>query len=152
MIKLTSVLLFFTLMLQAEQVEVSADFFEADEQTMTSILQGNVLLQKGEDTVHASTLTISFDAQNKPIKYLAEGQVNFNIKTNMQDFEGHAQSLLYNPKTHIYAVSGNAFLHDKKQDRKLYGERIMIDRNSGKSSIKGAKNRPVKFIFHVQED
>ncbi len=149
--KFLSLLLLLLTYIQAEQVEISADHFEADEKKMLSILTGHVLLKKGADEVHAQKLTIFFDKKNKPTEYLAQGTITFMINTNNQSFEGHAQKLLYNPSTQKYEISGDAFIHDKKLNRKLYGETIMIDRISGKSTINGSKKRPVKFIFEVKE-
>jgi len=149
--KLVYILLFLLSFLQAQKVEISADSFEADEKKMLSVLKGNVLLKKGNDIVNAKQLTIYFDAQNKPKQYLAEGNINFTINTEKQNFEGHAQRLLYDPHTLKYEISGDAFIHEKEQNRKLYGERIMIDRTNGKSTIKGSKKKPVKFIFEVKE-
>ncbi len=146
-----TILLVFISFLTAEQVQINADHFEADEKKMISILKGHVLLKKGEDEVHAQKLTVFFDKKNRPTEYLATGKITFVIHTNNQSFEGHAQKLLYNPVTQKYEISGNAFIHDKKLGRKLYGESIMIDRISGKSTINGSKTRPVKFIFEVKE-
>lgn len=143
-------LLSFTL-LQAEKVEISADSFEADEKKMQSVLKGNVLLKKGGDEVHANSLTILFDKDNKPKEYLAYGDITFTINTDSKSFDGHAQKLHYDPLTLKYAISGNAYIHEKSNNSKLYGETIMIDRISGKSTIKGSKKRPVKFIFEVKE-
>ena len=149
--KFLYVLLLLISFLQAEKVEISADTFEADEKKMISVLKGHVLLKKGNDTVHATQLTVFFDTKNKPKQYLAEGNINFTINTEKQNFEGHAQKLLYNPHTLKYEISGDAFIHEKEQNRKLYGETIMIDRISGKSTIEGSKKKPVKFIFEVKE-
>ncbi len=149
--KISSLLFLLLTFLQAQQVEISADHFEADEKKMLSVLTGHVLLKKGADEVHAKKLTIFFDKKNRPTEYLAEGNINFIINTNNQSFEGRAQKLLYNPSTQKYEISGNAFIHEKKLNRKLYGETIMIDRISGKSTINGSKKRPVKFIFEVKE-
>ena len=150
MIKLLLLLLSFHTLF-AQQVEISADSFEADENKMVSILKGNVLLQKGEDIIHAQMLTITFDKNNKPLNYLAQGGVSFDINTQNQSFDGQAKTLSYNPSTLIYEIKGNAYIHEKSQNRKLYGQHIMIDRKSGKSTIKGSKQRPVKFIFEVKE-
>ncbi len=144
-------ILFSFTILYAQQVEISADSFEADEKKMLSVLSGNVLLKKGADTIHASKLTIFFDANNKPLKYLAEKNISFTIHTETQSFEGKAEKLLYDPSTLKYEISGNAFVHETTQNRKLYGETIMIDRISGKSTIKGGKKKPVRFIFEVKE-
>ncbi len=149
--KFLTILLLLTNFLLAQQVEISADTFEADENKMHSILKGHVLLKKGEDEVHAQKMTILFDAKNRPTEYLATGEITFSIHTNNQHFEGHAQKLRYNPHTQKYEISGNAFLYDKTLNRKLYGESIMIDRRNGKSTINGSEKRPVKFIFEVKE-
>ena len=143
-------LLSFTL-LQAEKVEISADSFEADEKKMRSILKGNVILKKGADEVHTNALTILFDKNNKPKMYLASGDITFTIHTEGKSFDGHAQKLHYNPLTLKYKISGSAYIHEKTNNSKLYGETIMIDRISGKSTIIGSKKRPVKFIFEVKE-
>jgi len=145
------ILLLSCTLLSAEQVEISADSFEADEKKMLSVLTGNVLLKKGKDIVRAKKLTIFFDKENKPKEYLATGNITFAINTDKQSFDGHAQKLLYNPSTLKYEISGKAYIHEKQQNSKLYGETIMIDRISGKSTIKGAPKKPVKFIFQVKE-
>ena len=149
--KIIYTLLLLVPILYAQKVEISADSFEADEHQKRSILKGNVLLKKGDDMVHANTLTIFFNAKNKPIKYLAQGNIRFRINTDTQSFDGRADKLMYNPSTLKYELSGNAYIHEKRQESKLYGEHIMIDRVSGKSTIKGSRKKPVKFIFNVKE-
>ena len=149
--KLLMIILSFITLLRAQQVQISADHLEADEKKMRSILTGHVFIKKGSDEIHTEKLTVYFDKKNRPTKYLATGNITFQIHTNNQSFEGHAHKLLYNPDTKIYAISGDAFIYDKKLNRKLYGESIMIDRRSGKSTINGSPSQPVKFIFEVKE-
>ncbi len=151
MIKYLGLLFLFSTMLFAQKVEISADHFEADERAMRSILQGNVTLKKGNDIVHTDKLIVFFDKDNKPKKYLAQGNINFTIYSNKQQFQGDANKLIYNPLSQKYILSGNAFIHELTQDRKLYGETIILDRRSGKSTIKGSKHKPVKLIFEVEE-
>jgi len=150
--KILTTLLLLTMSIYAQKVEISADSFEADENKKISILKGNVLLKKGEDIIHADSLTITFNANNKPLSYIAKGHITFNINTNKQHFDGHANRLSYDPSTLIYTLSGDAYIHEKTHDSTLYGEHIMIDRLSGKSTIKGSPKRPVKFIFSVKEE
>jgi lipopolysaccharide export system protein LptA len=135
----------------AQKVEITADSFEADEKKHISTLVGNVTILKGADLIKADNLIVRFDEKNKPIEYIANGNISFNIVTQNQEFDGSAQKLLYNPKTLKYEISGNAIINEKTQHQKLMGEKIIIDRISGKSKIIGAKNRPVKFIFDVKE-
>ena len=135
----------------AQKVEITADSFEADEKQHISTPIGNVTILKGADLIRADKLIVRFDNDNKPIEYIANGDISFNIITQNQEFDGSAQKLLYNPKTLKYEISGNAIINEKKQHQQLIGEKIIIDRISGKSKILGAKNRPVKFIFDVKE-
>ncbi len=136
---------------EAEKVEISADSFEANEPKQISIFSGNVKIKKGTDEFSASKVVILFNKKNKPTKYSATGEVNFQLNTKEQNFVGYADKLIYEPSTQKYQILGNAFIHETTQDRKLYGEKIIIDRKKGTSKITGTKNRPVKFIFSVKE-
>ncbi len=149
--KIFIILLTLLSFLNAEKVEISADSFEANEPKQISIFSGNVKIKKGKDWFSASKVIILFDKKNKPTKYSAIGEVDFSLKTSNQIFVGNADKLIYEPKTQKYQILGNAFIHEKSQDRKLYGEKIIIDRKKGTSKITGTQKRPVKFIFSVKE-
>ncbi len=149
--KIFIILLTMICFLDAEKVEISADSFEANELKQISIFKGNVKITKGTDKFTASKVIILFDKKNKPIKYSATGKVDFKLKTSGQIFVGYADKLIYEPHIQKYQILGNAFIHEKTQDRKLYGEKIIIDRKKGTSKITGTKNQPVKFIFSVKE-
>ena len=138
-------------LLEAEKVEISADSFEANEPKQISIFRGNVKIKKGVDQFTSSKVIILFDKKNKPTKYSATGDVDFILHTKGQVFVGYADKLIYEPNTQKYQILGNAFIHEKTHNRKLYGERIIIDRKKGTSKITGTKNRPVKFILSVKE-
>ena len=149
--KFLTLLLIFTLTLFAQEIKITAQKFEADEKKMISIFSGGVHLQKGSDEINASTLNITFDKNNKPILYEANGNLSFKISTKNQLFVGNANYMIYEPKTNKYKIIGNAFIHEIKGDRKLYGEEISIDRQSGKSQILGTLKKPVKIIFTTNE-
>jgi lipopolysaccharide export system protein LptA len=149
--KIFIILILLFSLLEAEKVEISADSFEANEPKQISIFSGNVKIKKCRDEFNASRVVILFDKKNKPTKYSASGEVKFQLKTKEQIFVGHADKLIYEPITQKYQILGNAFIHEKSQNRKLYGEKIIIDRKKGTSKITGTKSRPVKFIFSVKE-
>ena len=69
----------FSVFVNADTVNVTADNFFADENKLISILTGNVILKKGDyDTLKADKLTIYFDKEKNPIKYVATGNTSFN--------------------------------------------------------------------------
>jgi lipopolysaccharide export system protein LptA len=148
------ILLFLSLIISflvAEKVEVSADSFEADENRGVSKFIGNVKIKKADDFISSNELIIEFDKKNKPEKYIASKNIKFKISTNKQKFEGKANRLIYQPSSQKYELLGDVKITEKTMNRKLFGDKIIIDRVSGKSKILGTKNKPVKFIFTVEE-
>ncbi len=141
----------FFIVLFAKEVKITAQKFEADEKKMVSIFSGNVHLQRDLDEINASILTITFDKEGKPISYEASGDLHFAISADDQFFIGSADYMIYKPKDKEYKIVGNAFIHEINTNKKLYGEKIIIDRKSGKSKILGTSTKPVKFIFSIQE-
>lgn len=134
-----------------EQVLVSADSFEADEFKKLSFFKGSVYIKKGSDEIKADTLMIVFGTDNKPVKYEAKGSVSFKLKTQAQNFEGSSDKIIYEPLSKRYTASGNVNMIETVKNQTLKGESIFIDRISGKSKIVGSKDKPVKFIFTVDE-
>jgi lipopolysaccharide export system protein LptA len=135
----------------SQQIEVKADSFEADEKKLISIFKGSVFIKKGEDEIKADLLKINFDKKNRPIKYEATGNVRFKIKTDSQRFKGRSNIIVYEPVDKKYRAYGNVQITETIKNQKLNGERIIIDRVSGKTKISGTKKQPVKFIFTVDE-
>jgi lipopolysaccharide export system protein LptA len=136
----------------AQEIEITADKLEADENKKISTLIGNVVIKKGLDKISCDTLEVKFDKENKPTLYQASGDVRFHILTNNKDFKGSAQKLIYNPANKKYSLQGNVKIEELQSKQRLFGETIIIDRTSGKSVIKGDGRRPVKFIFDVKDD
>ncbi len=135
----------------AEQVEVNALEFEADEKSRVSYFRGSVFIKKGKDEIKADLLKIDFDKNNKPKIYDASGNVTFKITTSSQRYVGKSDHIIYEPTTKKYKAFGNVNIKETTKGQTLRGESIIIDRISGKAKLKGSKNRPVKFIFTVEE-
>ena len=138
-------------LLYAQKVEITADKLEANEKSRVSMLIGHVKIKKGKDEIYAGRLKVKFDKKNKPSIYEADGGVKFHIITDTKEFKGRGQRLVYNPKTLKYEIMGYVIIEELNSNQKLYGEKISIDRISGKSLIEGGDNRPIKFIFDVKE-
>ncbi|OQX75116.1 MAG: lipopolysaccharide transport periplasmic protein LptA [Campylobacteraceae bacterium 4484_4] len=145
------VLLMIGTFLYAEKVEIQADKFEADEMKLISLFTGHVIIKKGKDRIEADRVTIHFTPKKKPKRYTASGHVRFEILTRTQHYKGSSDTLSYLPANQQYEADGNVVIEELKSGKKLYGEKIVIDRKSGKSEITGKKNRPVKLIFSVEE-
>lgn len=136
----------------ANQVEVSADSFYADEKVGLGELVGNVLIKKGKsDTLTANRVKIYFDKNRKPQKYEAISDAKFSILLDGKKYNGSGNLLTYEPKGQIYTLKGSAFLHEVDSDKKIFGDEIIVNQLKGVYSVKSKDKKPVKFIFQVED-
>lgn len=151
--KLIVLFLFFSLNLFAEQVEVMADKVSADENTMISHLIGNVYVKKGNyDTLNANEVTIYFNKDRKPIKYVATGNARFKGILKNKHYDGKANKITYEPQKKLYILSGNAYLHEVETKKEVFGDLITIDQLNGAYKVESLKSkRPARLIFEVNE-
>lgn len=136
----------------SQQVEITADHFEASDVKKVTKFIGNVRMIKGVDELNASKIFVYFDEKKKPIRYEAIGSVKFIITMNDgKRYKGQSGRLVYIPKTEIYELYESVKLFDVKLDRTLIGEKVFVDKQSGKARVEGSKEKPVKFIFKIEE-
>lgn len=152
------VFLLVVLPLFAEQVEVTADNFFADEIKLQSVLTGNVKVKKGSfDTLNSDKITIYFDKNKQPIKYIATGNAKFKILINESHYNGKGDILTYEPKTEIYTLKGNAWIEEVETKREVFGDIITINQLSGKYEVNSYRSskkmdkKPAKLIFKIED-
>ncbi len=145
------IVLISVLIAKSENIEITSKHFEADETKLISKFTGDVKVVKGYDTITSDSLIINFDKNKKPIKYIATGKAKFKLILNNKHYAGRADKIIYNPLNKYYRFIGNAFLQDIDTDKKIYGDDITIDQLNGKYNVKSSGNKPVKFIFKVDD-
>ncbi len=137
----------------SENLEITSKNFEASEKKLISIFTGDVHVKKGKDRINSQKLIIYFSKDKKPIKYEALKDVTFKISLdNNKTYEGRAQKIIYIPKEMKYIFEKNVFILQKPDMRKIYGEKVILNRVTGKAIVKGNEKRPVKFIFKIEEN
>lgn len=137
--------------LSAEEVQVVADKFFADEKQQITVFSGNVVVTKGQDKLVANKVIIDFDKKKQPLKYTAIGNAQINMVLNDKNYFGKASTMIYDPIKSQYTLLDKAFLHEKVTDKKVYGDRIWVDQISGRYEVDSSGSKPVKFIFKVEE-
>jgi len=136
----------------SEQVEITADRFEASETERLTKFIGHVRMKKGLDELNASKVLVYFDKARKPLRYEAVGNASFLLHMeNNRTYAGRADRLLYHPGKEIYELFGNVVLKEPRLDRTLMGEKVVVEKISGKAHVEGKEDRPVKFIFKVED-
>jgi lipopolysaccharide export system protein LptA len=134
-----------------EEVEVQADKFWANEKEGQGIFTGNVVVTKGSDILKAEKLTIYFDQDKNPLKYVASGNATGNLTLNGIKYFGKGEIFTYEPKLSRYTIQKNGMLHEIDTDRKVYGEFITVNQTTGSYEVDSKPSEPVKFIFKVDE-
>lgn len=154
--KVFLILVFSICFLFAEKLIIDANKFEAYDEKGLSIFTGNVNMVKEKDELKADRLEVYLTkkVQNKkrePLKYIATGKVKFKVKTANKYYEGKGDKVVYDPKKMQYVITGNGFLKEVVEDKKLYGEKIFIDQVTGEAKVSGSENKPVRFIIDLGE-
>ncbi|MGG7072863.1 lipopolysaccharide transport periplasmic protein LptA [Campylobacter sp. 9BO] len=140
------------LCVKAEQVEISADSFFADENKQVTEFKGNVYIKKGSyDELRATKVDVHFDKNRQPIKYIATGNAKFKIFMREKHYEGSGEVLTYEPAQQLYTLTTNAFLHEIDTDKRVYGEKIVVNQSTGTYNVNSGEKKPVKFIFQIED-
>jgi len=138
--------------LYAENVEITADHFEADQLKRVTRFSGNVHMKKGSDELNATRVFVYFDENRKPERYEAVGESSFIIHMqNGSYYVGKADKLVYKPLDDLYELYGNVVLKEPNMDRTIIGEKVVVDKSTGRANVEGNDTRPVKFIFKVED-
>lgn len=140
----------------AEKLIIDAKKFEAYDEKGLSVFTGNVKMVKEKDELESDRLEIYLskkvaDKKREALKYIAFGNVKFKVKTANKFYEGKGDKVVYDPKKMQYVITGNGFLKEVTEDKKLYGDKIFIDQTTGEAKVSGTDNKPVRFIIDLGE-
>lgn len=140
-------------LLMSQELKIKADLFKADENKGVSEFIGNVNVLKKNDELNASSVTVFTDEQNKPVKYIATGNVNFKIETkHSSTYEGTANRVVYIPLKKEYHFYENVHLKQIDEKKEIIGDRVILNIVDGKAYAKGLIQEPVIMIFDIKEE
>jgi lipopolysaccharide export system protein LptA len=135
-----------------EELKVISDNFKGDQQKGISLFSGNVKVTKGLDELNATKVTIYTDKENKPIKYLAEGEVSFYIVTELNErYKGKSQTAIYLPDQGEYHFYKKVDLIRLDDFRRVKGDKVIVNTVVGNASAESANNEPVIMTFTIQD-
>ncbi len=145
--------LFLTLLLNAEELKIKANSFKADENTGISVFSGDVNIIKKNDELNASEVTIYTDKENQPTKFVAIGDVSFNIETKQGAiYKGQAGKAIYFPNEKEYHFFKDVHLKQVNDKKEIIGEEVVLKTTEGKAYAKGVKSEPVIMIFNIPDE
>lgn len=145
--------IFLTSALFSQEMQVKAKLFTADQKSGISVFEGDVNIIKGNDELNASKVTIHTDSDQKPTKFIAEGNASFNIQTlEGAIYKGKAQKVVYLPQKKEYLFFRDVHLRQLNEKKEIIGEEVILKIVEGKAYAKGAAKEPVIMIFDMPED
>lgn len=136
---------------KAKQIEVEALKFYSDENSGKSILSGNVVIKQNQDILNSEEVVIFTDKNRKPIRYEASKNAHFSIVLKGKSYKGSGDKFIYNTIEDVYTIEGNAFIHEIQSDKKLYGDKIIVDRKNNIYRVESNKQKPARFVFDMEE-
>lgn len=135
---------------KVEIIEVSAKNYFLDEKKGFAFLSGEVLIKKEKDILKAGKLHIKMQGK-RAIKYEAREKPSFRIVLGDKSYEGKGDLFVYDVKTDIYEIIGNAYIKELNTSKELMGDKIIIDRKKLIYRVQSKDSHPAKFIFELHE-
>lgn len=151
--KILTILSLCVLGLFAEQVKITADSFSGNEKKGITTFQGNVKIVKGNDELNASKVTVLTDKDRSPYEYKAEGSVSFyiDLPDNNTTYKGDAGKVVYLPLKQEYQFFTNVHLYQIGTNRKVFGDKVLLNAKDGNAKALGKDKTPVIMIFNIED-
>ncbi|WP_373035364.1 lipopolysaccharide transport periplasmic protein LptA [Sulfurimonas sp.] len=150
---LAIMVIFLASSLISQELKIKANQFDADEKSGISIFTGKVNIIKGNDELNATKVTVYTDAKHEPIKYIAEGNVSFNIETKKGAlYQGVAGKAIYMPTVKEYHFFTDVHLKQIDEKKEIIGDEVVLKTIEGKAYARGATKEPVIMIFKIPEE
>ena len=133
-------------------MNIEADRFYVSQKERTSIFGGNVQIKMDQDELNATKVYVYFDLKNKPLKYQADGNVSFFVKTeDNATYVGTCQSLVYTPKTKEYHFMKEVRIEEKVSKRTLNGEKILVNVGDNTAIVEGEQKKPIRITLDLDD-
>ena len=140
------------------QLIIDAEQFESFDNKGFSIFTGNVKMTRMKDKLDSDILEVYMTPLKKGatkqkrvvLKYVAIGNVTFEIFTKDKHYKGRGEKVIYKPTILEYEIIGNGSIKEVNEDKTLIGDRIILNQTTGESKVSGSKNKPVRFIMEIE--
>ncbi|CAA6811875.1 MAG: OstA family organic solvent tolerance protein [uncultured Sulfurovum sp.] len=142
---------FYSSSLMADIVDIKADRFYANDINKEAYFEGNAKIKQGKNEFNASKITVFFNEKKQAEKYIASGNVKFDLTEKKIHYVGHTSSVTYAPKSSKYLFKGKVILKDLTNNRVIKADSVSLDLKTGLADIKGKNKKPVHFRFEIED-
>ncbi len=153
MLRIFVFMLFLFIVSYAEELKISADLFESDENKGVTLFKGHVVILKGRDELRADSVEIFTDKKRKPTKFIAKGEVTFTIHANNAEaYKGRAKKAVFLPLIKEYHFYNDVFLTQLGSDNTIQGDTIIVNLTKGTATAQGDSDKPVTMTFQINDE
>ncbi len=153
MLRTLVLMLLFLTSLLSEELKISADLFESDENKGVTLFKGHVVIFKGKDELRADSVEIFTDTKRKPTKFIAKGKVTFTIHANNTEaYKGRANKAVFLPLIKEYHFYNDVFLTQLGSDNTIKGDTIIVNLTKGTATAQGDSDKPVTMTFQIDDE
>lgn len=147
------ILILITVTLYANDLQIKANSFSADQKKGVSEFVGNVNVIKGQDEINASKIVVYMNSEKRPKKYVATGDVSFHIVTqDGSEYTGYSQKVVYIPLKKEYMFYKDVHIKQIGEKNEIISDEVVIKTTEGKAKAKSNTDKPVIMIFDVKEN
>lgn len=150
--RLIALLFFCVSFSYTSKIEVQALNFYSDENLGKNILSGNVVVTRDKDILKAGELIIYTNKNYKPIRYEATESPQFEITLKDKLYKGSGNKLSYDVIKDIYEIDGNAFINEIQTNKKLHGDKIIVDKKQNIYRVESKNKKPAHFVFELENE
>ncbi len=143
------------------QLVIDAKEFEAFDNKGITIFTGNVKMTRIKDKLDSDKLEVFMTPVKKTkegekkqkrvvLKYIATGNVSFEVYTKDKHYIGRGKKVIYKPTLLEYEIIGKGYIKEVNEDKTLSGEKIILNQTTGEAKVSGTKNKPVRFTMEIE--
>lgn len=137
---------------QAAELKIVSKHFETDERKGVTQFEGNVRISMGADELNASKVMVYVDANRKPKRFVATGNVAFRVTTETADvYSGRAQEVQFLPAEKEYRFYRDVHLKQLNKPKEINGDEVIVELAEGRAFAKGGERTPVMMIFKLDD-
>ena len=104
------------------------------------------------DEINASKIIIYTNAERKPTRIVAEGDVSFVIETETGDsYAGKSQKAIIKPLEKSYHFFTDVHLRQLNRFKEINGDEVYVNTLKGTAVAKGADKKPVIMVFDIAD-
>lgn len=133
------------------ELKVQAKSVESDLKKGQTVLSGEVIVTKGEDTLWADKVVVETNKKNEPLKYTATGNVRFYAKMPDKQMKGRAKKAIYDVKKDEYQLIDNAIIEEIGKNNTIKGNIITLNPTTQEASVRGSESKPSVLTFILDE-